>query len=106
MIVIHGAFDVAVHAQPDAVSTWNVCPTAPAVGGVALDGLSWYVQPPACVTVKVFPPAVIVPTRCGPVLAATEYVTVPVPVPEAPPVTVIHVSFETAVQPQVAAVCT
>ncbi len=33
-------------------------------------------QPSACVTVNVCPPAVMVPTRCGPAFAATLYVTV------------------------------
>jgi hypothetical protein len=50
--------------------------------------------------VKVFPAIVIVPIRTGPVLAATEYCTVPFPLPLEPPVTVIHESLLTAVHGQ------
>jgi hypothetical protein len=53
------------------------------------------------VTVKVWPPAVIVPVRCAVVeFAATLNVTVPVPDPVAPPVTVIQATLLVAVQPQ------
>jgi hypothetical protein len=40
----------------------------------------------------------------APVLASTEYSTVPVPVPDAPEVTVTHVALLTTVQAQVDAV--
>jgi hypothetical protein len=46
-----------------------------------------YEHPPSCVTVNVWPPAVIVPVRCGPGFAAAEKRTVPLPLPDAPPVT-------------------
>ncbi len=66
-----------------------------------------------CVTVNVCPPIVMVPVRPvdgsppdAPVFGATENVTVPVPVPDAPPVTVIHEAFDTAVHVQVAPVVT
>jgi hypothetical protein len=56
-------------------------------------------------TVKFCPPIVIEPARpwsdAG--IAEIEYVTVPFPLPEAPPVTVTNGEFETAVQPQPAA---
>ena len=62
-MVIHEADAVAVHAQPASVSTLNV----PVVASLEIDvvtGESAYVQVcPACVTVKVWPPAVIVPVR-------------------------------------------
>jgi hypothetical protein len=44
---------------------------------------------PACVTVKTWPAAVIVPTRCDVLaLAAAMKLTVPLPLPDAPVVTV------------------
>jgi hypothetical protein len=50
--------------------------------------------------VNVCPPAVIVPERDEPVLAATEYPTVPLPVPDEPDVTVIQVLLDAAVHEQ------
>jgi hypothetical protein len=44
-------------------------------------------------TVKVWPPMVTVPLRAPPVFAATFNVTVPLPLPVAPLVTVIHVAL-------------
>ena len=44
---------------------------------------------------------VSVPVRAVPVFAATEYVTVPFPVPVLPLVTVIHATLLTAVHAQV-----
>ena len=49
---------------------------------------------------NVCPPAVIVPERCGPVLAATLYWTVPLPVPVAPAVTVSQFTLLFAAHPQ------
>ncbi len=75
VIVTHvGAFVVAVHEQPlfDAVIAKLPVPAA-AVAKFWLDGLMVNVQPFACVIVKICPPAVIVPSLCGPVLAATVY---------------------------------
>ena len=46
------------------------------------------------------------PDLAVPVLAATVYVKDPLPVPEAVPVMVIHVAFETAVHWQAAVVVT
>lgn len=48
----------------------------------------------------------MVPVRAAPVFAATEYVTVPEAVPEAPPITVIQAALLTAVQPHPDAVVT
>jgi hypothetical protein len=54
---------------------------------------------PACVTVNVCPPIVSVPVRLlALVFAATLYVTVPLPVVEAPAVIVSHGAFDAAVQ--------
>ena len=54
----------------------------------------------ACVTVNVCPATVRLPVRTRPVLAATEYVTVPLPAPLAPPVTVIQLALLAAVHVQ------
>ncbi len=53
-------------------------------------------------TVKDCPAMVIDPARpwIDPGMAETEYVTVPFPLPDAPPVTVMKDEFDTAVQPQ------
>src|SRR5262249_13022594 len=61
-----------------------------------------------CCTEKVLPPAMMLPERAPFfVVGATEYVTCPVPVPLAPPMTVSHdVAFETAVHAQPAWVFT
>ena len=45
----------------------------------------------------------IVPLRLAPVLACTEYPTVPFPVPDAPDVTVIHAALLLAAQVQLLA---
>ena len=57
-------------------------------------------QPDDWLMVNVCPPAVMVPVLAGPVLAATEYPTVPLPVPDEPDVMVIQVLFDAAVHEQ------
>jgi hypothetical protein len=52
------------------------------------------------VTVKVWPPAVMVPVRLDVVLVATLYVTDPLPEPDAPVMITIHDALLVAVQPQ------
>lgn len=52
------------------------------------------------VTVNVDPAIVSVPERAPPVLAATVYVTLPLPVPLAPPVIVIQLAPVVAVHVQ------
>jgi hypothetical protein len=61
-------------------------------------------QPLLFVTVNVCPATVIVPVRCGPVLAATENCVTPLPVPLAPPEIVIHAALLVAVHAQPVAV--
>jgi hypothetical protein len=51
----------------------------------------------ACVTVNVCPAIVSVPVRAAPPFAAIANVTVPLPVPEAPAVTVIQLTPDAAV---------
>ena len=63
------------------------------MGGVKLE--------PDCVKVNAIPAMVNVPLRALlPVLAATEYATVPLLLPAAPEVTVIQLALLTAVQAQ------
>ena len=89
----------AVHPHPLAATTLTL-PVPPPVGNVWFAGEIEYVHPaapPACVTVNVFPAIVSVPVRCGPLLAATAYSTVPFPLPLAPAVTVTKPELLTAV---------
>lgn len=62
-MVIHDADAVALHEQPVSVSTLSV-PVAASLEMEVLTGESANVQVcPDCVTVKVWPPAVMVPVR-------------------------------------------
>jgi hypothetical protein len=54
----------------------------------------------ACDTVNVFPPMTIVPSRAPPRFSPTTYVTAPLPLPDAPEVTVIQFAAVVAVHPQ------
>jgi hypothetical protein len=79
----------AVHAHPDAAITLAE-PVPPSARTDWLNGETEYVHDaPACVTLNVCPPIVIVPVRCV-VLALTAALkaTVPFPLPLAPLVTV------------------
>jgi hypothetical protein len=57
----------------------------------------------ACETVNVCPPIVMVPVLAAAVFTAAVNATLPLPVPEAPPVTVNHVALAFAVHAQVEA---
>ena len=83
-------FDTAVHAQPAPAVTVIIVPVCAFLFRLCEVGLIENVQPLLCVTVCVWPAIVSVSTRCGPVLAATLKPTVPLPVPVAPLVIVIH----------------
>ena len=64
-----------------------------------LIGVGAHGPPPACVTVKTCPLTTMLADLCGPLLAATEKLTVPLPLAFAGGVMVIHdVSVEMAVQ--------
>ena len=64
VIVIHVALLVAVHAQPVAAVTLTVAPVVPAAGAVAdVAEIVGAHGAPACVTVKLLPPIVIVAER-------------------------------------------
>jgi hypothetical protein len=94
--VIHGVLVVAVHAQAAAaVTSTPVAP--PAAVGVSVSGITVKAQPVLWLTVNVRPAIVAVPLRSAPVLAAIDSCTAPLPVPEAPAVTVIQGTFDAAV---------
>jgi len=89
--VIQLSLLTADHGQPAPAVTVEAPVPPEAAADMVVDD-SANVQPaPACVTVKTWPAIVIVPTRCD-VLAfdAAEKPTVPLPVPDAPLVTVSH----------------
>ena len=105
--VIHELLETAVHVQPAAVVTVIGPPPLEAfLPNDSLVGLIDYVQPLACVTVCVCPAIEMDPVRSGPVFAATVNATVPLPVPLAPAVIVIHVSDRVAVHAQPAGLVT
>ena len=88
-MVIHGTLLTAVHVQPDVVVTFTGPPSPPELSIVWLAGAMAYLHS-ACVTVMVWPAAISVPVRAGPVLfGAMLYVKVPSPVP-LPPLTTIQ----------------
>jgi hypothetical protein len=92
VMLSHGALLVAVHAHALVVVTDTV-PVPPSTGILWLVGAIEYVQGAinaAWLTVKVWPAIVMVPLRAAPVFAAMLRPTEPLPVPDAPDVTVIH----------------
>ena len=101
--VIQGALLVAVQAHPAAVVTdvEPVPPPAPIDCDVGeMENEHGGALKAFCETVKVWPAIVSVPLRAAPVFAATEKLTVPLPFPDAPEVTVIQLSALTAVHAQ------
>ena len=107
VIVIHVNVLVVVHEQPAAVVT-VVDPFAPPATTDCDVGESENVQPVgSCVTVNVRPAIVAVAVRCKVVvLGGALKVTVPLPFPLAPLVSVSHPVLLTAVHVQPAAVVT
>ncbi|MCU1386108.1 MAG: hypothetical protein JWL71_4805 [Acidobacteria bacterium] len=104
--VSHGSFAVAVHAHEAADAVTDTDPEPPVSEKIWPAGAIENVQGgagAACVTVKVWPPIVSVPARAAPVFAATLKLTVPLPVPDAPPVTVSHPALALAVHVQLPA---
>jgi hypothetical protein len=100
-IVIHGVLVVAVQPQPAAPVTFRDALVAAADKDTAVGATLSVHATPAWVTLTVCPAIVKVPVRGAvPVWAATLKVTVPPPLPLAPPVTVIHGSALLAVHPQ------
>jgi len=96
---------VGVHVASLGVTVTPTLPLA-AVAGTVADALAkaYVGVTPLCVTVKVCPPIVSVPVRLlALVFAATLYVTVPLPVVDAPAVIVSHAALLVAVQAKSAA---
>ena len=99
-----GSLLAAVQGQPAPAVTVTE-PVAAAEDELLLVGLRATEQPLAWLTVKVWPAAVIVPLRAGPLFAVALQLTEPLPVPDAPDVTVSQdVLLLTAVQAQPALV--
>ena len=104
LTVIHAAPLVAVHAQPEPDVTPTVAEPAPDPSVAPTDESVKVQEAASCVTVKVRPAIVTVPVRgLVLVLAAIEYPTVPVPLPEPPEVMVIQDALLLAVHAQPAA---
>jgi hypothetical protein len=89
-MVIHDVLVAAVHEHPLAVVTVTGVPSPPVAG------IYWEVepiakvQPPACNTVSALSAIAMLPDRAAPVLASTRKLSVPLPLPDAPPVIAIH----------------
>ena len=99
--MIHGTLDTAVHSHESRFVVTTTPPSPPAAGTVVPLALSPKVHgAAACSTVNSSPAIVTVPERASPSLAATEYSTVPSPLPPVSPVSVIHSALETAVHSQ------
>jgi hypothetical protein len=101
VMLSHAALSLAVHVHADAVAT-DACSVPPAAAAERLLGVTAYEQARAAwVTEIVCPATVKVPVLCDVFeFAATEYETVPLPLPLAPEVTVIQAAFEEAVHAQ------
>ena len=97
--VSHDALLVAVHAHPEGAVTGNEIRTPVAVCVVDHTPNVYEHGTPASVTENVDAPIVMVPVRVdAAVFAATAYVTVLLPTPDAPLVIVIQLALLTAVQ--------
>jgi hypothetical protein len=104
VIVNQDAPLVAVHGQP-VVAVTAIVPAPPLFvrltdGGDTVNAHAFWV------TVTAIPATVSVPVRFEPVRGGTEYVTVPLPGPDSPVVTVIEASLLTAVHAHSASVAT
>jgi len=104
----HGAFDAAVqpHVPADALTAIEPEVAVSATlcdGGESVKVHGAGAGAAACDTVKVCPAIVSVPERAAAVLAAIANPTAPLPVPDAPLVTVSHGAFDAAVHVQVVA---
>jgi hypothetical protein len=90
---IHDAPGVAVHGQPAGAVTWLVSSPVVMHGANSIGATVYWHAPtsPTWTTEKGWPAALMVPVLpAGWSLRATAKVMVPLPVPEAPPVTVTH----------------
>jgi hypothetical protein len=95
-MVSHDALLDAVQPQPLPALTVTF-PVDAAAEAVADSGVIENVHPGDCVIVIRCPAMVTLPERAGPVVAATITFTVPSPLPDVLPCSVIQLSFDTAV---------
>lgn len=104
-ITIQSAAETAVQAHVAADAVTAIDPEPPVLTTLCVIGEIVNVHgaggAAACDTVNVCAPIVSVPVRATPVFAAAVNATVPLPVPEAPPVTASHGAFAAAVHAQV-----
>ena len=102
------AFELAVQLQPVPVAVTITVPLPPAAPTFWLVGaiVNEHAASPSCVTVNVCPATVMVPLRPVPRFGSTANATDPLPVPDAPEVTVIHAALEAAVHGHVPPVVT
>jgi len=108
VIAIHGALVVAVHGHVESDGVTAKPPVPPAVATDCVEGETLNVQEGGggggggggaapWLIVNACPPIVTVPLRAAPLLAAALTVTLPLPVPLAADVIVIHGAFDVAV---------
>jgi hypothetical protein len=107
LTVSHAALLLVLHAHPAVAVTVTVPVPAVAATLAEVPEIVGAHGVPACVTVKVAPAIVNVPVRLVvPAFAATVNDTVPVPVPAAPELIVIHAALLTAAHTHPAAAVT
>ena len=118
MAIQSGAFDAAVHVQFAALAVTLIDPPPPDIGTVCPFGAMLKLHAgggggggggggAACESVNVWPPMVMVPLRAPPVFAAALKPTLPLPLPDAPEVTVIQSgALDVAVHAHAASVVT
>jgi hypothetical protein len=105
VIVSHDAWLVAVQAQPAPAPT-ATAPLPPDAAMFCESGDIVNAHPSPWEIVTVLPATVTVPDRDGPLVGAAVNVTVPEPLPLAPPAIEIHESWLDAVHAQPAAALT
>jgi hypothetical protein len=99
--VIHGALLAAVHAQLACAASIRSVPLPPEAPKFCDEEVTVNVHgSAACVIVNVCPAIVSVPVRSDPGLAPIENATAPLPMLDAPEVTVIQLAFDVAVHAQ------
>jgi hypothetical protein len=104
--VSQSTLDAAVHTQVDAEAVTMTLPVLPVAATDsdpgAIENMHGGGGGAACDTVKVWPAMAIVPVRAAPALASTLNATTPLPLPEAPPITINHDALDAAVHAHVA----
>lgn len=95
------AFEVAVHVHAGAEALTKTMPVAPVAATVSEPGEIEKVHGggggAACATVKACPLIAIVPVRAAPRFASTLKLTIPLPTPPGPLVTISQPAFDAAV---------